>query len=368
MSTKRVIPQILLLFYFFLIFLIQPQSYKESVLNSKITCDGDSPKSDVCALEVIDDASLNLKTIHIKKACNSKSLCIPNPGKESMYSCVKKVNAKHIDDKCKYNGDCITNICGGGGKCLALTEGQQCNPDYVQCGPGLSCSYTLGKCTKLAQEGQQCVQDQIFCDYGLECDYINGICLPLASIENGQISGNNDLLCKNGMSYNGVCVGVKTDGVCKKKLLGIAECDSVVLDGAQFNGGSCTYFGDEDTEENNVCFLNTLQQQAFAQYIKKRDDKVNIEKFKDKKDHLIDEGLMRYSFGRKDLAELYVVYMASTDFLSRKLVKTGEEKFEISDGKKCEYKWLVKWWTGNKSNYLKGKSWMVMILIFGLLI
>lgn len=345
--------------------LIIPFTNSSYINNAIITCDGDDPKTSVCALETIENEEKQLTTLHIKKKCGKKSLCTDEGSTEirGMYQCIEKIEAKKLGESCKYNGDCITNICTNE-KCQALIEGQQCNSDYVQCGPGLSCSSILGKCTKLASEGQKCIMGQIYCDFGLECNYNTGICLKIGSIEIGQSSGGNNLACKSGISYKGNCVGVKTDGVCKKSG-SLFKCESLVLEGEQYQEDFyCnTYAGDKENEGSYACPISSIQQRAFEEYIRELEDDIDFEDYRNQDKYLYDEGRLKYTYGKKDLMELITVYNYHSEFECRKLVKLDDDnEIEHAEDKKCEYNWLIKYLGINSSSKIKVKIILSLIL------
>lgn len=346
-----------------LIILIHLNLSKSYNVGSEIlSCEGDKPKSKkACAVINIDDISKDIISLHIRSDCDDDELCYRSGVSENPYmmQCIKKVEAKKVGKKCHYNGDCITNICSNN-KCAALIEGQTCDDSYVQCGPGLTCSESENKCTKLSTEGQKCQRGKIYCDFGLECNYNVNECQKIGSLEIGQECGGNEMLCKTGSEYDGVCVNVTSDGVCKKQSDGSVLCDSLRLGNIDYNNDLyCNdYAGDPDVETNYGCPLSVAKVSAFKKYYDKLED-IDLKDYQNKKNFLYDEGTLRYTFGKKTMMKYYVLSKYSGMFKARGLIT---DKAKHVKGKNCEYKFLIKALGHNSSGFLKLKIFLGMVL------
>lgn len=352
-----------LFFFLFLFFIFKINSYR--ITNEILSCEGNDPKKDVCALILRGSDGNGVAKIQIKEECEKDEVCDSGiSGNKDQLQCIKIIKAKGIGESCTYKEDCITNICQDS-ECVALKENDTCSTDFIQCGSGLSCSENREKCVKLAGEGEYCKSYDMSCDFGLECNTADNKCYKIGSLEEGRDCGISENLCKSGLSYNGRCVILQTDGSCVKEFEGIFTCKGLQFKGATYQDDiECTtYIGDDNLEENYVCSINLLKQKLWELYMEEFND-LDLEDYKNEDDYLIERGTIRYTFGKKKLSKYFYLSKYADMFKARGYL---DEDGEFNEDKECEGKFLLAALGGNNAGNLRLSFFLLIFVIMAIL-
>lgn len=338
--------------------------------NEIVKCDGKA-KTNSCGIYQYDKVT-SVSTFHlIENECRKNEICtyIEGSGNGYMLQCLNRIKIKRPGESCGYDEDCITNICDNG-KCGFLKNGETCSSTFPQCGNFSSCPVSEGKCIELAQKDQTCGKDKN-CIYGTECNYNDNKCYAIASVENGKPSGTNELICKNGQQYNGICIQVEKDGKCvKKEVIKNEEtkeigyefyCENLKIIGSNYhNDLKCVDYAGENEEKNYVCPINKGKEEIWLRYIQRLNEFKMDKLLKDEK-ALYNEGDFKYNFKDSKMSYYYTIYKNAAKFIARGLLS---EEGEIPYGKDCEGKFLYLMLNSNRIEV----SFTLLILFVTLII
>lgn len=340
----------------------------------EITCDGDKPSTDICALKTYFTEEHEQPIVVIKKKCGKNSRCVNDENVENsdMFHCVEKIKARKIGKKCNLDGDCITNYCLDG-KCTALKEGGNCK--FRKCGHDYACSEAKGEkyktCQPLQPKEYECAPDSLRCIFGYKCSDVgeNPKCKKFGSVESG---GDSDepLICASGMIYNNKCVEVIQDGECKKHINddgeAIFRCEEIEFKGADYDLNNnpliCkAYVGNKNDEANYVCPLSKVKGKVWLKYMEiynKLDfDKIN----KDEKNFYDNPNGFKFRFDNPKLISTDIVFYNADQFIARGYL---DNDGNIIEDHRCEVDWLI--------SYLDSKyitlSYFLLTLSLGLII
>lgn len=374
----------------------------------KCVYDDEKPKSKVCAL-------LSGKQYIIKENCSKDEKCTFSTDNPNMAQCVKRLSPKLIGEKCKYNEECITNNCEED-KCVGLKEQGKCREK--KCGYSYACtqledieeseektscentcnseknppSNCVEECLKdkneclplLKEESEQvCLADKIRCAFGYKCNdaenysvegkNLTSLCKKFGSVHD---EGDSDepLVCISGMTYDGKCVSVISDGSCSKNEEdGNYYCVNVVLKGNYFDPSKkkvkCkTYILKGDTKYYK-CPLNKLKQILWKKYMKRYEELEGngyFEKVRKDKNNFYDNGDFKFTFGDEKLRELDIIYYNAEQMELRNLI---DKDGEIKEATRCEFDFLMSqlnpyFTNSNNINF----NYFMFILIVGFLL
>lgn len=341
-------------FPFLFLFIFLTKSIFSASIYHELTCDGEKPISNVCAVNKYSPDHKKA-TVVIKKNCGKDKKCVNDKfvGNEDMYHCIDVTKAKKIGEKCKLDSDCLTNYCNKN-KCEGVKE--QGNCEFQKCASGYACSEleeseSYHKCLPLQNKESDCKTDSIRCIFGTKCsDYgPNPKCKPFGSVA---IGGNSaePLICETGMIYNNTCVSVAKDGKCRyfteNNGTSYFRCEEIIFEGSEYfvdeKPLKCeAYIGVANDETNYVCPLSIIKGKVWNRYMKKFDKKIkgNLEKInKDEKNFYDNPNGFKFKFDDPELISTDIVFYYADQFIVRGYL---DEKGEIKKEYKCEVDWLI---------------------------
>lgn len=309
-------------------------------------CPDKKAKTNVCSYNFKSSSNSRYYEFLIFKKCGKGQKC-------SDHKCVDDTKYKKNGQSCNFNNDCISGYCDDG-KCGGLKEGDICeDTEGRTCGTGLSCSEvgtsngnTVYKCAKTVNTvGGAITEGKTECGKGLIADAQNK-CQKWGSIEDKKPT-TNSLLCKSGLSHDGICDSIETEPICEYNP--INPMPIIKTAGKWGNGDALGVVGQEDyycrheTDYNGndryYYKYSKIQSKLFADFLEDYND-LDLEEINTKDKYAgYFPGNLKWKTYQK-----YLLY-ENAGVLKEAGLIDGEGK--MVDDKKCEYNFVLKHLSSN---------------------